>query len=141
MKFKVNNNALLLTAGIVWILAGGNILRIGIVTWISDKHIWLFKMCEASVVFLIFFGIIFRKLYNKHSIRIQNKNNKNCPFSFFDKKSWLIMVSMITIGILLREYHLLPINFFSFFYTGLSLALIATGFRFIFLWFRRSDRN
>ena len=43
MKYGVNRQVLLITAGIVWIVAGANILRIGIVTWLNDSQYWLFK--------------------------------------------------------------------------------------------------
>ena len=138
MKYGVNRQVLLITAGIVWIVAGANILRIGIVTWLNDSQYWLFKMGEATVVFLLFFILIFRRLYYKHTERItQKKQEKNCPFSFFDVKSWIVMIFMISLGISIRSLHLLPTSFISVFYTGLSLALIATGGLFIRYWWQR----
>ena len=59
MKFGVNKKILLYTAGCVWIFAGINILRIGIVTWLNDTHYWLFKIGEATIVFLLFFNLVF----------------------------------------------------------------------------------
>ena len=109
MKFGVNKKVLLYTAGCVWIFAGINILRIGIVTWLNDTHYWLFKIGE----------------------RISRKNGKHCPFSFFDVKGWIIMIFMIAFGITIRALHLLPNSFISVFYTGLSTALIITGFLFL----------
>ena len=138
MKYGVNRQVLLITAGIVWIVAGANILRIGIVTWLNDSQYWLFKMGEATVVFLLFFILIFRRLYYKHTERItQKKQEKNCPFSFFDVKSWIVMIFMISLGISIRSLHLLPTSFISVFYTGLSLALSATGALFIRYWWQR----
>ena len=138
MKYGVNRQVLLITAGIVWIVAGANILRIGIVTWLNDSQYWLFKMGEATVVFLLFFILIFRRLYYKHTERItQKKQEKNCPFSFFDVKSWIVMIFMISLGISIRSLHLLPTSFISVFYAGLSLALIATGALFIRYWWQR----
>ncbi len=43
---------------------------------------------------------------------------------------------MITIGILTRTLHVLPEAFIAVFYTGLSVALITTGTRFIWYWWR-----
>lgn len=120
MKYGVNRQVLLITAGIVWIVAGANILRIGIVTWLNDSQYWLFKVGEATVVFLLFFVLVFRKLYYKHTRRIeQKKKEKNCPFSFFDAKGWIVMCFMIAMGITIRTLHLLPDTFISVFYTGL----------------------
>lgn len=135
MKYGVNRQVLLITAGTVWIVAGANILRIGIVTWMNDSQFWLFKIGEATVVFLLFFVLIFRRIYYHHTARIvRKKQEKNCPFSFFDVKSWILMVFMISLGITIRTFHLLPNSFISVFYTGLSLALIATGALFIRYW-------
>jgi hypothetical protein len=136
MKFKVNNRQLLLLAGMVWIVAGANILRIGILTWLTDSQYWLFKAGEATIVFLIFFNLIFRRLYIKHSDRISKKANNNHLLSFFDLKGWIIMLFMITLGVTVRKFQLLPNSFISVFYTGLSTALIITGI----LFFRKGIR-
>ena len=137
MKYGVNRQILLIIAGTVWIIAGGNILRIGIVTWMNNSHDWMFKIGEATIVFLLFFVLIFKRLYYKHTRRIeQKKETRNCPFSFFDVKGWIIMAFMITIGILTRTLHLLPEAFIAVFYTGLSVVLITTGTRFIWYWWR-----
>lgn len=142
MKYGVNRKVLLVTAGVVWIAAGANILRIGIVTWLTDSQYWLFKIGEATVVFLLFFLLIFKKLYYKHTKRIeQKKREKNCPFSFFDVKGWIVMVFMITFGITMRSFHWLPDAFISVFYTGLSLALIFTGVLFIRYWWVNREGN
>lgn len=138
MKYGVNRQFLLITAGILWIIAGANILRIGIATWINNTQDWMFKVGEATVIFLLFFVFIFRKLYYKHTRRIEKKKeNKNCPFSFFDVKSWIVMVFMIALGITIRSLHLLPDSFISVFYTGLSIALILTGILFIRYWWQK----
>lgn len=138
MKYGVSKQVLLVTAGIVWIVAGANILRIGIVTWRESSHEWLFKVAEATVVFLLFFIFVFRKLYYKHTRRIERKaNERNCPFGFFDAKSWIVMVVMISAGITIRVFGLLPDSFISVFYTGLSLALIFTGVLFVRYWWKR----
>ena len=49
MKYGVNRQILLIIAGTVWIIAGGNILRIGIVTWMNNSHDWMFKIGEATI--------------------------------------------------------------------------------------------
>ena len=123
MKYGVNRQILLIIAGTVWIIAGGNILRIGIVTWMNNSHDWMFKIGEATIVFLLFFVLIFKRLYYKHTRRIeQKKETRNCPFSFFDVKSLIIMIFMISLGITIRSFHLLPESFISVFYTGLSIT-------------------
>lgn len=131
MKWGVNKKTLLLIAGVVWMIAGINILRIGIVTWMDSSQKWLFQIAEAVVVFLLFFLFIFRRLYKKYTLRIDRQEGLRCPFSFFDTKGWVMMIFMITLGILVRKFHWLPDAFISVFYVGLSVALIMTGWLFI----------
>ena len=76
MKYGVNRQILLITAGAVWIIAGANILRIGIVTWLNTSQDWMFKIGEATVVFLLFFVLVFRRLYYKHT---QNRAKERTP--------------------------------------------------------------
>lgn len=141
MGWRVNKHTLLFIAGGVWIIAGANILRIGIVTWLNDTHYWLFKAGEATVVFLLFFQFVFRRLFVKHSVRISQKGEQNCPFSFFDMKGWIVMIFMITFGITVRRFQLLPNSFISVFYTGLSSALIVTGILFLIRGFREKRKK
>ena len=139
-KFGVNRRALLVTAGIVWIVAGANILRIGVVTWASQAHYGLFRAGEAIVVFLLFFNLVFKRLFYKHTQRIERKGDRNCPFSFFDAKGWIVMCFMILFGVLARACHWLPETFIAVFYTGLSAALIVTGVLFLRYWYRNKGR-
>ena len=136
MTFGVSRNTLLITAGLVWLIAGANILRIGIGCWLGTTHYWVYKILEATAVFIVFFAFIFNRLYLKHTRRIRQKKEKNCPFAFFDVKGWIIMTAMMTMGIVIRQRSLLPDIFIAVFYTGLSLALILTSARFVFFWWK-----
>ena len=62
MRYGVSKYTLLITAGIIWLIAGINILQIGITYWFHTSHYWLFKICEASLIFLLFFRLIFHKV-------------------------------------------------------------------------------
>ncbi len=140
MKYGVSKQFLLVTAGLVWIIAGVNVLRIGIITWMNCTENWLLEVGEATVVFLLFYLLIFRKLYIKHTRRIEEKESeKHSPLSFFDTKGWLIMAFMIALGVTIRRFQLLPESFISVFYTGLSTALILTGILFLRYWWLRRN--
>ena len=97
MKYGVSPNTLLITAGTIWSLAGVNILRIGLTCWIDDGHYWLFKVCEASLVFLLFSGIIFHRLYKKHTLRISQKKGKHCSSSLFLLTASNVLIAYISI--------------------------------------------
>lgn len=137
-KFRVKRNTLLLIAGLVWMAAGVNILRIGVVEWGGHWHWPLVESLTAAVVFGLFFRFVFSKMVNKHSRRIRGYQAEQIPvYRFFDGKSYLIMACMITFGIVLRASHLLPPLFIGVFYTGLGASLAGAGIFFVVRFCRR----
>ncbi len=129
MLMKIKKQNLLLLAAIVWMIAGFNILRIGIETYAAYKGIINFAL--SLLVFLLFWFMVFYKLTVKHTDRIRNYQEERQFFlNFFDLKSFLIMAFMITFGITIRTFHLLPDRFIAVFYTGLGAALFLAGITF-----------
>lgn len=124
MKIKKQN--LLLLASLVWMIAGFNVLRIGIETYAEYQTV--INYIVTIIVFLLFWFMVFYKLTNKHTIRIQGyEEEKQLFYKFFDLKSFLIMAFMISFGIIIRSFHLLPERFIAVFYTGLGAALFMAG--------------
>ena len=120
---------LLLTAGIVWAAAGFNIVRIG---WLSTSYMSIATAAAAVITFLIFYHMIFKKLIHKHTERIlANTEDRMHILRFFDAKSYIIMICMMSFGIALRASHLWPDVCIKSFYTGLGCALLAAGIGFI----------
>lgn len=123
---RVKKETLLLLACFIWLAAGFNILRIGLLTY--TDYITLFNICLSVIVFCIFWFMIFYKLTVKHTDRIQGYQEERHFFlKFFDKKSFLIMAFMMTLGISLRSFHLASDHFIAVFYTGLGSALFLAG--------------
>ena len=119
---------LLLIAGIVWMFAGGNILRIGVPDFIQYWHFSVWYLLGAAGVFLLFMGLIFYRLVQKHNARIMGISDNEVPFyKFFDRNSYLIMIFMITGGLLLRSSHLLPPIAIGVLYCGIGTSLIGAG--------------
>ncbi len=136
-KYKVNRKTLLFTAGFIWLVAGINVLNIGIQTWQAVEHItFKTKAIYASIVLIIFLFAIFKPLHKKYVSRIISLTDQNHPLAFFDTKGWSIMAFMITLGVSVRYFNLLPEIFIATFYTGLSIALSSTGVLFIYSWLR-----
>ena len=83
---------------------------------------------EVAVPKVVGKDMVFYKLTNKHTIRIQGyEEEKQLFYKFFDLKSFLIMAFMISFGIIIRSFHLLPERFIAVFYTGLGAALFMAG--------------
>ena len=71
---------------------------------------------------------MFYKMSLKHLKRISLYQEDTKPFwNFFDLKSYLIMIFMMSGGIWLRYSGLASTEFIAVFYTGLGLALIFAG--------------
>lgn len=126
---KVKKETLLILASIVWLIAGFNILRIGVISYIGN--ITLLNIFLSAVVFLIFWFMVFYKLVVKHTNRIRQYQEEFQFFlKFFDVKSFCIMAIMMTFGITIRVFHLTPDIFIAVFYSGLGAALFGAGLLF-----------
>lgn len=128
---KVKKHHLLFFACIVWMIAGFNVLKIGIESYNEYRTILNYGL--TILVFLIFWFMVFYKLTVKHTTRIQGyEEEKQFFYKFFDLKSFFIMAFMISFGIIIRTFHLLPERFIAVFYTGLGAALFLAGVLFGF---------
>ena len=128
--FRVRKPALFFTAGILWLIAGVNILRIGVGALQGSASAWL--LAAGALVIFIGFAMMFMKIVQKHKKRILGyPQEKNSIFLCFDRKGYLLMLFMMTLGIVLRKSNLFPAVFFAMFYSGLGAALCFGGLMFI----------
>ncbi len=138
-KLMVKKLNLLLIASLVWMVAGFNVLKIGIDLY--SKYLSPLNYLLSIVVFLIFWFMIFHKLTVKHTKRIREyEDDKQFFLKFFDVKSFIIMAVMMIGGILIRVLHLLPEQFIAFFYTGLGAALFLAGLLFGLNYFKEKKK-
>lgn len=127
---SVQKQTLILIAGIVWAIAGFNIVRIGLVAYQGNFTWW--RALLSVAVYAVFQIFIFGKMVGKHTNRIlQYEEERQNFFRFFDTKSYLIMVFMMTLGIGLRVSGVVPNGFIAYFYTGLGASLLTAGVLFI----------
>lgn len=137
---KVKKRTLLLIASIVWLIAGFNILNIGITTY--KGYLSIINIIFSLIVFSVFWFLIFSRLVLKHTKRIKNFEEEPQFFlNFFDKKSFIIMVFMITLGVLIRKLHLAPDVFIAVFYSGLGSSLFLAGILFGYNYFKYFERR
>ena len=128
--WKVKKRTLLLIAGIVWFIAGFNVARLRIVSYLEIEQKWYWYV--LSIVIFTLFGLMFFKMSQKHTKRIMGYDEESQPFwRFFDLKAYIIMAVMMGGGIGLRAAGVFPDWFVAFFYTGLGCALTLAGVLFI----------
>lgn len=128
--YYVPKRALLFIAGIVWMIAGFNVARLGILSYKDIQTEWYHFL--LSVVVFLAFGTMFFKMTQKHTRRITGYEEKYRPFwNFFDLKAYIIMAVMMGGGIGLRVLGVFPDVFVAVFYTGLGCALALAGVLFL----------
>lgn len=125
---KVKKQYLLLLACLVWIAAGGNIVRIGVEAY--SGYLTVLNMFLSAVVFAVFQFFVFGRLVKKHTRRIISYEERQWFIKFFDVKSFMIMAVMMTGGIWLRTSGVAPVRFIAVFYTGLGMSLLLAGILF-----------
>ena len=131
----VHKNTLILIAGIVWAIAGFNIVRIGLIAYQGNFTWWRGLLSVA--VYAAFQLFVFGKMVKKHTARIlEYEEERQNFFRFFDTKSYLIMAFMMTLGIGLRVSGVVPNAFIAFFYTGLGASLLTAGVLFLISYVR-----
>lgn len=139
--FHVKKRTLLAVAGCVWLIAGINVSRLGILSYRILPQIRILHIVLSLVVFCLF-GLMFFKISIKHTKRIKGYGVEFRPvWHFFDLKSYIIMAVMMGGGIWLRSSGLVPDVFIAVFYTGLGCALALAGILFwlTFLLFHKNN--
>lgn len=124
-RFCVKRRTLLLIAGIVWMIAGFNVARLGVLSYLTIERKWYLYF--LSIVVFSLFGVMFFKMSKKHTKRILGYEEYRPFWNFFDLKAYLIMSCMMSGGIGFRAAGIFPEIFIAFFYSGLGFALALAG--------------
>lgn len=133
--FHVKKRTLLAIAGCVWMIAGFNVARLGLLSYREEFPISIIHILLSVLTFYAF-GFMFYKMTIKHTKRIKNYQEELKPvWHFFDLKSYCIMAVMMGGGIWLRASGLAPTVFIAVFYTGLGCALALAGVLFWVMFF------
>lgn len=131
----VKKRTLLAIAGCVWLIAGFNVARLGILAYMNMEITFVHILISLAV--FCAFGFMFYKMSMKHTRRIKGYAEPTRPFwNFFDLKAYCIMAFMMGGGIWLRYSGLVPEVFIAVFYTGLGCALAGAGVLFWVMFFR-----
>ena len=126
---------LLIVAGVVWIIAGLNVVNIGLhaAAELGGVHLpGIALLLIGGLAVFTAFHAMFGRIVKKNAARIRALAGETVsPLRFLDAKGYLIMTVMMGGGIGLRAVGLIPAWFVSFFYTGLGTALVLTGAGFL----------
>ncbi|HEY5590205.1 MAG TPA: hypothetical protein VIK55_04230 [Paludibacter sp.] len=133
LKPGIPKSYLIFVAAIVWTFAGGMLLYRGFSMLIPDTELLWVKLTGSFIVGIIFFVYTFSNISLKHILRIVNlQQDRPCFFSFFNWKSYLMMVIMMSFGITLRMTGIVSPKYLSIFYIAMGTPLFLSAFRFYF---------
>lgn len=132
LKPGVPKIVLIVVGASVWAFASYRILSLGIKEIEHDAlHQWVNYLIGIAG-FVPFFALVFMKVSRRYVSRIINhKQNRPCVFGFFDLRGYLLMSLMITAGIFVSRWRVIPELYKGTFFISLGLSLLASAVYFI----------
>jgi hypothetical protein len=131
----VSKRILLFEAAVVWTFAGSILLFKGSKLLAASSGFSWLNIMICSVSGLIFFILMFSKISRNHIIRITNLYGDHHGFyEFFSRRSYIMMLSMISLGIFLRKTSFIPLAYLSLAYITMGIPLLLSSFRFYHRW-------
>ncbi|MGE5428229.1 MAG: hypothetical protein ACM3O8_10070 [Methylococcaceae bacterium] len=138
MQFKAmiprtTKRILLFIAAVVWTFAGTMLFTRGIgMMDVNPDSFWI-RFLISLICGALFYGILFTRISKKHVNRIiQLPVEQPTVFSFFDKKGYIMMVGMISLGIFLRTSGIVAPFYLSVLYVTMGIPLFISSLRFYY---------
>lgn len=138
-KFKpaVAKRTLLLVAGFAWSIAGGILISRALVQLISIHHYLFTDIIVGLILGMVFYFLMFARISKKHISRITLiRIDHPCFFSFFNFRSYLLMIIMIAAGITVRELEIVNREILYTFFLMMGIPLLISAYRFFYSWFK-----
>lgn len=99
-----------------------------------SPHLWV-NILAGIAIGIPFYVLLFARISRKHITRIKGLTIPYpCAFSFFNFRSYIMMMLMITTGILLRKFDMVNREYLFTFYIGMALPLLVSAIRFYYAW-------
>lgn len=132
LKPGVPKIVLIILGASVWAFAAYRIIGLGIrMIEHHALHHWLNYLIGLAG-FIPFFLLVFRKVSRRYVTRIINhKYERPCLFGFFDVRGYILMSFMISMGILVSRWNLIPELYKGTFFISLGLSLLASAIFYI----------
>lgn len=134
----VNREHLLLMQVLCWLGPGIKVLTTGIqaMLYVNTNHperVWWLMLIAIMVT--ITFSLMFNNFIKRYTARILNfSERKKSLFAFFDAHGYIMIAFFMCLGIGLKFFPGMPIEFFAGFYPGLGTALSIAGIRYFISW-------
>ena len=134
MILPVLKKHLLLVNAVIWGLPGAMILLKGVKAYVALQPVawWMYLV---SLVVFVLFALMFSKIVRKYSDRTAGlEGDRRSVFDAFSIKGYILITSMILLGVALKFIPGIPTAFFATFYCGLCPGLLLAMLLFIRNW-------
>jgi hypothetical protein len=141
LKPGIPQRYLLLMGALAWTCAGTILLYKGFTVLLSFQVFPVVEFILSIITGVLFYVFLFSKISLKHTERIFHLTIEYpCMFSFFNFRSYILMGTMITGGIMLRKSGIVPSDILLIIYFMMGIPLFLSSFRFyngFFYWHRQ----
>jgi hypothetical protein len=128
LKPGVPKVVLITLGAALWGFAAYRILKMGFI--FIERHALhhFVNYLIGFAGFFPFFFLVFRKVSLRYITRIKNlPQRRPCMFAFFDLRGYIMMTIMITLGILVSHWKVIPELYKGTFFISLGLSLLASS--------------
>ena len=130
---RIARRYLFVVAALVWTFAGSMLLLRGILLFMDDDYLLWIRLTISIIAGILFYRLLFSNISRKHAGRISGMQlEKSCIFSFFNVRSYILMLLMITAGISLRKSGILTAIYLPVIYVTMGIPLFISSFRFYY---------
>lgn len=132
LKPGVPKPVLIALGAALWGFAAYRILKLGFV--FIERHALhhVLNYLIGIAGFIPFFLLVFRKVSLRYVNRIKNlPQRRPCMFAFFDLRGYILMTFMITMGIAISHWKVIPELYKGTFFISLGLSLLASSIFYI----------
>ncbi len=132
LKPGVPKPVLIALGAALWGFAAYRILKMGFI-FIEKHALYHFLNYLIGIAgFIPFFLLVFRKVSKRYVNRIKNlPQHRPCMFAFFDLRGYIMMSFMITMGIMVSHWKVIPELYKGTFFISLGLSLLASSIFYI----------
>jgi hypothetical protein len=128
LKPGVPKPVLIALGAALWGFAAYRILKLGFIFIEKNALHHMLNYLIGITGFVPFFMLVFRKVSLRYITRIKNlPQRRPCIFAFFDVRGYIIMSFMITMGILVSHWKVIPELYKGTFFISLGLSLLASS--------------
>lgn len=130
---RTTKRVLLFIAAVVWTYAGAVLLSKGLEMMKVDSEHYLLRLVGSVIGGALFHLVLFTRISKKYVNRILFlEDDRPGIFSFFNRKGYIMMAGMISLGIFLRTSGIIPPFYLSVLYVTMGVPLFISSLRFYY---------